>query len=274
MKKILFLAVAVLVLSSHDLFVKLDSYFLTENSDAELYLYNGTFDLSENIITRDRIQSPVILGPNIYHVPDTSDWYDKGEASYLKFKTGESGTYIAGISTRARPIDLSAKDFNAYLEHDGILDVLEDRKRKGIQNQAAKELYSKHVKAMFQVGDKKSNLLTRGLGYPIEFVALENPYTVNVNDEVEFLLLRNQAPLPNQLVYAGFRSPDDHAHGHSHDHGHDHSKEKQYRTNDQGIVKVKLNHEGFWYLRTIHMEERTDEYDYESNWATLSFQLK
>jgi len=33
---------------------------------------------------------------------------------------------------------------------------------------------------------------------------------------------------------------------------------------------------GRWYVRTIHMVETTDEadVDYESNWATLTFQVR
>ena len=40
-----------IVLSSHDLFIKMDTYFLKPNQEAALSLYNGTFHESEGTVT-------------------------------------------------------------------------------------------------------------------------------------------------------------------------------------------------------------------------------
>ena len=62
MKKLLKLAYTggllslMFILSSHELFLKTDTYFLQKGEPAEIFLFNGTFDNSENAITTDRVK--------------------------------------------------------------------------------------------------------------------------------------------------------------------------------------------------------------------------
>ena len=48
MKKILILGAILIIASSHDMFIKLDTYFLKPNTQSELFIFNGTFEKSEN----------------------------------------------------------------------------------------------------------------------------------------------------------------------------------------------------------------------------------
>src|SRR5574341_667466 len=145
------------VLNSHDMFLKLESFFLKPQTPATISLFNGTFEKSENAISRDRMLDVSIAGPGNERVhPDTSQWREFGGITRLDFRTGSEGTYVAGLSTKPRIIELAAKDFNEYLAHDGVLDVLASRKEKGMLDKDACELYSKHVKAIFQVGQQRS----------------------------------------------------------------------------------------------------------------------
>ncbi|MDX1408486.1 MAG: DUF4198 domain-containing protein, partial [Saprospiraceae bacterium] len=131
---------------------------------------------------------------------------------------------------------------------------------------------SKHVKAVLQVGDQKSDHYQTALGYPIEFVPLTNPYDLKTGQLIRVQLLRDGAPLPDQLVYVGHAGQ-----GHSHQGGseHSHGGEKQLRTDRNGMILPQITEAGHWYLRTIHMVEVDgDDLDYESNWATLTFEVK
>ena len=253
------------LLSSHELFLKSNSYFFKENSPVELYLFNGTFDKSENVITRDRIIKPQILGPDYNFKPGNNDFYDKGETTYLKFKTGNAGTYVAGISTKPRAIELSGEDFTAYLEHEGLSGVISDRKNKGIANRKANEKYSKHVKAILQVDERRTGNFSTQLGYPIEFIPLKNPYKLSVGDQISFRLLYMGAPLSNQTVHVSSRMNVE-ANGNA---------ETSLRTNEKGEVSFTIGNSGQWYVATIHMlESKEENFDYESNWATLTFEIK
>jgi hypothetical protein len=254
------------------MFLKMDSFFLEPGEQATIWLYNGTFLKSENVISRDRMQDVSILSPDGRQRQSEDQWREKGNVTLLNFETGKSGTYIAGVSTRPRIIELSAKDFNDYLRHDGVLDILDLRKKKGQLDQEASERYSKHVKAILQVGDQKTDDYHIALGYPIEFIPVSNPYGMQKGQTLQVRLLLRNKPLANQLVYAGY-NPEEHSHTHDEDHSHD--SEMKLETDKQGIVNLTLAENGHWYLRTIYMEETdTADTDYESNWATLTFEIR
>ena len=275
MKKKTLLTVAALVLLvgslyAHDMFLKLSTYFLVPHTETSIALYNGTFDKSENVITRDRMLDVSIVGPGeaVAH-PDTSQWWEKENTTYLNFKTGDPGTYVLGVSTASRIIDLSAEDFNTYLEHDGVLDVLEARKRNDKLGDKARERYSKHVKAVYQVGDKRTDAYQHRLDYPIEIVPLTNPYELGKGDTFSALVLRAGKPVTGQLVYASY------AGFHSRDDTGSHVEAIKTRTDDKGEVRFELTTAGRWYVRLIHMvESEEDGVDYESNWATLTFEIQ
>ncbi len=304
MKNIIFLLAAFIILSSHDMFLKLGTYFLQPNTPSTIKLYNGTFDKSENVIARNRMNDVSMVVNGSRTQIDSSQWTELNNVTILNFTTGEAGTYVAGISTNPNNIELSAEDFNEYLDHDGVLDMLDWRKQNNAMDQPAVERYSKHVKTIFQVGNQMSPDWETILGYPIEFVPLSNPYEAHTGDDLSVQLLWKGKPLPNQLVYVGsdadahghshdsgdahsHETEHDHADGHDHDHDTAHSHEHEaaatdahhhdataLRTNAEGIVTMNLSSEGQWYLRTIHMEQIQEAgLTHESNWATLTFEL-
>lgn len=298
MRKSFYLILITVLFSSHDLYVKMENYFLEPHQEVTISLYNGTFEKSENIISRERMLDASILshGKRITIQPD--QWKDQDSTiTQLTFNTGEAGTYVVGVSTKAKNIELTAEEFNSYLQHDGVLDMLEQRTSNHSLDQNAVESYQKHVKAIYQVGNIKTKDWSTILGYPIEFVPLANPYDLHSGEKMEVQLLLDGQPLPNQLVYADLvKSTSTHTHdGHSHDHDHEHTntshshqtqetQEKaphshtsgqQLRTDDQGVVVVDLPEDGTYYLRTIHMTEVTDrnELTHQSKWTTLTFEM-
>jgi hypothetical protein len=262
--------IAVLTLCGHTLYLKLSSHYLAPNSDATAALLNGTFQESENVITRDRMTDvSVVDGSGAVRHPDTAQWHDAGSRSILNFETGAAGTYVLGVSTAPRTITLSSADFNDYLRHDGIVDVLAARTEGDTPADSVRERYSKHVKTLVQVGDARTDTYDRRLGYPIEIVPQNNPFALEVGDTLPVLVLRDGAPVADQVVYA---SHEDH-HAHGEDGGHEEAV--QTRTNEKGIAQIPVSHEGRWYVRLIHMERPSaSDLDYESNWATLTFEVR
>lgn len=262
--------VSLLVLSSHDMFLKLNSFHLKPGTEALVYLYNGTFDKSENVIDRKRMKDVSVLNPGekVVH-PSADQWSEQDKQTVLKITTGKEGTAVVGLSTNPNMIDLSAKDFAEYLKHDGILDVLEARKKSGEEAKPAKEKYSKHVKAVVQIGAKQTEDYKTILGYPVEFIPQTNPYSIKTGDELAVQLLKNGKPLANELVYAS------HAGYHGHAEDGTHIEAVKTRTSANGIVKIKLDKAGQWYLRTINMVKSNESgVDYESNWATITFEIR
>ena len=279
MKKICFAFLIFVLCAGHDMFLKLDTYILPPNTAANIELFNGTFELSENTIDRNRMADVSLVGNGQRLVVDTAMWKEKDGVTILNFNTGAAGTWVAGVSTLPRNIEMNAEDFNGYLEHDGILDMLQWRKENDALGKAAVEKYSKHVKTIFQVGEKRTADWQKNLGYQIEFIPLNNPYDMHIGDALSVELLWQGQPLRNQLVYVGSDAKQQgHAHDHDHEEGADHHHHgegiMQMRTDESGMLSFKVTDNGRWYLRTIHLvpSEETG-LTHESNWATLTFQV-
>ncbi len=260
-----------MVLCSHDMFLKPESYYLDVQSEAIIALYNGTWNRSDNSIDRNRMIDVSIINNGQRHQIDTTQWTEENNATLLHLVTGSTGTYVGGVSTYSRDFKMSAEAFNDYLKHDGVVDMLDWRRDNDALGDPANERYSKHVKTIFQVGDTRTNDWNRALGYPIEFIPLSNPYGAEAGGELAFKLLRDGVPLPNQLVYFGAA----HDHEHHHDEGDDHTHDAtQLTTDGNGIVTVTIMEEGIHYLRTIHMQlSNQDDLTHESNWATITFEV-
>lgn len=251
--------------AAHDLFLKFDSYFLRPDSKATVRLLNGGFRSSEGAVRRDRMQdvSLVIPGNGISHPPTTA-WRDEGQTALLDLQTKEAGTYIVGVSTKPREIDLKAKDFNEYLAHDGIPDTLAERRKNNRLAKDVRERYSKHVRAVFQVGDERTDDYKTPLGYPVEIIPQQNPYALRVGQTLEVLCTLDGQPIANQFVLAGRETKAGRM-----------SREISARTDAGGIARFKLSGAGKWYVKMIYMTPIDDpQVQYESKWATLTFEMK
>jgi len=270
MKRIIFLITLFILLSSHDLFLKPDRFFCDPDALNTVALFNGTYYTSENIIERNRMKDVQVIGPDFSFDPSNAIWMDWDHKTLLKLETGKPGTYVAAISILPRTLELTAEEFDAYLEHDGVLDILGERQKTGSKKEMIAEKYAKHVKTVFQVGEVRTSDYQEIFNYPVELVTVNNPYEIELPGKLEVQLLSHGKPLPDQLVYLG--TADEGIHHHE-DAGNHH--EKQFRTDPSGMINIHLEHPGEYYIRTIHMVKSMDAgIDYISNWATLTFAVK
>ncbi len=250
-------------LTAHDLFFKLDSYFLEPHSAVEVPVLNGTFQVSEGNVTPDRLLDLTLVSSAGAARLDPSSWLATGDTSYLRLRTGDPGTYVVGASTASRVLELSGDDFNEYLAHDGIPDILMERARNRELRSPARERYSKHIKAVFQVGDQRSAGFDAELGYPAELIPMGNPYGITAGGEIGFRAVVDGRPVANQVVLAGGESAGEMM------------EERSARTDERGEVQFQVDTPGRWYVRFIHMTPTREEgVDYESKWATLTFEVR
>jgi hypothetical protein len=258
------LLVASLALA-HDLFLKLDTYFLEPHARARITVFNGTFAKSEGFVAPDRIADiSAVSGGGRTRLSAASTWSRGADSSsVLSLALGDAGTYVVGVSTRPREIELQAEEFNAYLEEDGIADILEARRRSKELAQGARERYSKHVKAVFQVGTPRSEDFNAVLGYPAEIMLLENPYAVGRDTPLRVRCLVDGRPVANQMVLWG---------------GEQRGRtlaQRGTRTGSDGVAVLTLDAAGRWYVKFVHMVRATERgLDYESKWATLTFETR
>lgn len=249
---------------AHDLFLKLDTYFLKPGTRATVKLLNGTFQTSDGIVRRERLRDARVVLPGGDVVrPSAEQWRDEAQTTMLDIETKGAGTYVVGVSTAPREIELRAKDFNEYLAHDGLPDTLAERRRRGELNKDVRERYSKHVRAILQVGDERTDDYKTLLGYPVEIVPVSNPYALRPGQVLEVLFLKGGKPVADQFMLAGYE-----LNGRL-------SREISARTDRNGVARFRLRSRGKWYVKTIHMTRVSEPHlDYESKWATLTFELR
>ena len=268
MKKQLLITFLILVFSfasanAHDLFLKLEDFFLLPKSKATVRVLNGSFKISEGAVKLERLRDISLVTPNneLEH-PQLPSWRQDASTttSLFDLETTQEGNYVIGISTKFKDIELKADKFNEYLVHDGIPDTLEERKKSGELNKDVKEKYSKHVKAIFQVGSKQTDNFKKSLNYPVEIIPQQNPYLLKAGQEIEVLCLQEEKPIANQFILAGCENL---------------NKEISARTNSSGIATIPLSTNGKWYIKFIYMSPSQEPgFNYESKWATLTFAIK
>jgi uncharacterized GH25 family protein len=149
------------------------------------------------------------------------------------------------------------------LKEDGIPDVLDARTRAGELGRAVRERYQKHVKAILQVGDTRTDAYRVVLGYPAEIVPLNNPYRLRIGDTLAVRALVDGNFVVNQLVIAGG------------EHDGRVREEVRARSDTAGVARFVLRSPGTWYVKFIHMVPVSgDSVNYESKWATVTFEVR
>ena len=257
------LLISATILWAHDLFLKLDSYFVPAGTAVRVAVLNGTFSTSEGPVSPDRLRDLSLVGPGGRAAVPRAAWKPQGDTTWLTLTPASAGTYVVGASLTPRQIALTAVQFNEYLEHDGIPDVLNARRVAGELSKDARERYHKHVKAILQVGENRTDAFGAVLGYPAEIVPLRNPYAARIGDTLSVRALVDGKPVANQLVIAGGEQ-DGRA-----------MPEVRARSDSAGVARFALGAAGKWYIKFIHMVPVSgDSVNYESKWATLTFQVR
>jgi len=252
---------------AHEMFLKPENSRQEPGSAQVVQLINGTLDKSENGVTRDRMADVSIVAGGNVTKPDPSDWRDDENSSYLDYSSGEAGTQVIGVSTKARILAMSPDEFIAYLKHDGVPDTLAIFEANNTLAEV-RERYSKHVRTIVQVGEERSDTYATKLGYPVEIILDQNPYELRFGDDIGFQVLYDGKPVANQLVRASYEG----FHGHDDSGGHINSYDM--RTDENGRASFLLNNKALWYISLIHMQKIDDpDADYESNWATITFRV-
>lgn len=258
------LIVAATSLAAHDLFLKPAEFFVAPHSELRIRVLNGTFTSSENAVTANRLRELSVVTPAGVTHPDTTSWSASGDTSILTLRTGDPGTYVIGVSVLPRELGLEAAQFNRYLASDGIPDVLAARRREGEMERPARERYSKHVKAVVQVGSERSAAYATALGHPAELIPLDNPYGMRPGGVLRVRAMVDGESVARQLVVAGGLT-----------RRGARIAPRSVRTDAQGVARIPLASPGQWYVKFIRMTRlRGDSADYESKWATLTFEVR
>ena len=268
---VLMTALVTAVADAHDLFLRPRDFIVRAGSEIRVRVLNGTFTKSESSVTRDRLRDLTVVGPGGTTHPDRSDWTDDANESGWRVATSTPGTYVLGASLDSKTIRLTGTQFNGYLREEGLHDVVSVRRKARQLGSPAHERYAKHVKALVRAQGEGSGAGSGAdtthrvmLGYPAELVPLDDPYVLPAGGMLRVRAYADGRPVVNQVVQAGGRTTSG-----------SRIKMREVRTDADGMVRVRLDTRGTWYVKFIYMRDipasAGDSVNYESKWATLTF---
>lgn len=264
MKKFIALTLVVTISSlamAHEFWLQPKKFRYKVGEDVVIdFLVGENFSGEPWDLTKNKVETAQVI--SAYGKKDVKSTVKPTKEKNLTYKLANEGTHLFSLTSNASYIELEADKFNAYLEEDGLENIISLRKKNSQTDKASRENYTRYAKLLVQSGSKTDDIYKRKVGFKVEIIPLTNPYTLKSGDYLECEILYEGKPLPHQLVKVwsligdrAFLQP-------------------VYTEND-GRVKFPISNTGPWMVSFVKMVESTQpNIDYESMWASLVFGIE
>jgi uncharacterized GH25 family protein len=182
---------------------------------------------------------------------------NKGDSIQLSLPYAGTQTLI--FNSTNSYIQLNGTDFNAYLQEDGLTDVIAWRKANKMDTAGAREYYQRSVKTLLQNGSA-----TTAVNYPtqlpLDIVPLSNPYDLKATGTIKFTVYFQQRLLKEGRIKAWHISKD----------GKLNQQDIQLK---EGSFSLPVEPEGKWMVSIVKMVPHTadDTADWQSYWASCTW---
>ncbi|MBX2962074.1 MAG: DUF4198 domain-containing protein [Cyclobacteriaceae bacterium] len=221
------------------------------------------FMVGENFVgERWNLNKHRLLRLDHHHASSTEgliEQVNSGEGNNLEVKLMKEGTHLFVMQSNNAFIELEGEKFNAYLEEDGIEDVLAYRKKNNLLDKPAKEYYARCAKLLLQAGSRADDTYKKRVGLPLEIVPVNNPYTAKKGDEISFQVFYEGKPLPFTMVKVWNRMDGT-------------TFAQNIYTMKDGTITTRLSNTGAWMVSCVRMVPAKEEgADWQSYWASLVF---
>lgn len=151
------------------------------------------------------------------------------------------------------------KTFQAFVDHKGFGDIRSRHLARGLPESGFRETYTRYAKALVSVGSGEGRDIETGM--ETEFVAVSNPYTDELNEGLDLLLLYRGAPRADAQVEIFERAPDGTV------------TIRLTRTDTGGRARIAVSPGHAYLLDAVILRDMPDGSDavWESLWAALTF---
>lgn len=246
---------------SHEMWIQTRKFRFAVAEEAPiLFLVGENFEGEDWGIKKEKVEKL-----ELHHLTKTTDLRAlvKPESKEkLKVKFTEEGTHLIAMQSTFASIELDAEKFNAYLEEDGLDDVIELRKKNNATGKSAKERYARYGKLLVQTGSKTDDTFKKKIGHRLEIIPLANPYQLKNGDYLSCQILFDGKPAAHQLVKVWNKI------------GNSTILQNAYSEND-GTIKFPISSKGPWMVSTVKMiVSEKPEADWQSMWASLVFGIE
>lgn len=247
---------------AHEYWFEPETFFSARGDKTAVHLYVGdglVKDREERVYQPEK--TPMFQLFSTYKTWDLKTSLTEGQMPIYNFSAEKTGNYLLAMERNWSYIKLEAQKFEDYLREDGMEYIIAERAKLGENQKEGRERYSRFIKSLLQVGDKRDDTYKKLIGLKLEIMPLENPYSKKVGDKLNFQVLFDGKPLANRAIYADNRN----------------SETQKMTTDKNGKITVKLDKSGLWLVRLVNMQrcqKDCAEADWESFWGAFSFGVK
>lgn len=246
---------------SHDLYLVPEKFVTTSGTQLRIVFQNGDeFPVGVSAVKPDRLRNTKLVsraGSSMFESITA-----EAKRTIAVVRVPGAGVAILTAETLPSLIELDAKKFRSYLEHENLTTPLKWREEHGETGKPGRERYSKYVKSLIQVGKPDSYYRER-TGLAIEIIPEADPYA-----------LKPGAVLPVQVLFRGAPAVDVAVESAWLENGQA-KMEVVGRTDASGRVSIPVKATGPYRLHAIVMErcDTPKAADWESFWASLTFEI-
>ena len=187
---------------------------------------------------------------------------DEGDIPSVVYDATVPGLHVIAYHALPEPLTYDAlQDFADFLNEEGLGYVMDRHLARGLPETGFTEAYSRHAKALIQVGPPVAGSADQPTGMAYELVALRNPYLPG--DRLPVQLLWQGTAVPDAQVAVFHRSGAT-------------VTRTTYLTDAQGIADIPLSGDGTYLLSSVRMEETPPDSGaaWHSIWASLTFAIE
>lgn len=180
------------------------------------------------------------------------------------FMPGAPGHAVVILETKPRLLVMKAAEFQDYLQHEELQQVITSRAASGKSQTTGRELYRKIAKTVVCVGDTRHDAaFAKANGLWLEIIPERSPCGLEAGDTISVQVLFAGKPLEGAHVAAGYGGTQ----------GHDYAAWSA--TDKFGRTSIQFSKSGVWFLRVLHMVplEGSAEADWQSAFATLTLEV-
>lgn len=261
--KILFALIFLFLLSAnifaHEYWFEPEKFILAPNEKTAVHLYVG------DGLVKDREERAFQLAKtptfNLFSADKILDLKTSLKDDALpiyNFSAARAGNYLLAMERNWSYIKIEPQKFEDYLREDGMDYIIGEREKLGEHQKEGRERYSRFIKSLLQVGDRRDMTFKKNLGLKLEIIPLENPYLKKVGDKLKFQVLFDGKPLAGKIVFADNRG----------------GATQKMTTGKNGEITMTIDQSGLWLVRLVFMRRcRQDcaQADWESFWSAFSF---
>ncbi|HEY0319601.1 MAG TPA: DUF4198 domain-containing protein [Pyrinomonadaceae bacterium] len=269
MKHFFALALCLLALyasaAAHDYWLQADSFFLAPRSSTLLHLHVGsTFksELERPLQKQRTVRFQMLSNGGTQDLMAKSD---DGRMPVAEVTPRASGNYLLVMERTPQLIALEASKFNEYLAEEGLEPVIKMRAARGQANLEGRERYTRYIKALLQVGDRRDDTYKRIANQRLEIVPQNNPYNLKPGGTLRLRVFFEGQPLKDTRIFAYNRLATD-----------EQARVLSAGLSADGTAAFTLDRAGVWLVRLVYMRPCAgcNDADWESFWAAYTFELR